>query len=122
MALIDVSELMTDPDFVDQISVIHRAPVVNSLGENSLVETFQDTIGSVQPASGATLKRLPEGLRTENVNSFWIKGQIISDGKNQYPDLLVFRGHTYEIQLVTDWSNFGAGYCEGTAIRRKISL
>lgn len=116
MALIDVSELLTDPDFVDPISIIHRTQVVNSMGENTLTEAAVCTVGSVQPASGKTLMRLPEALRVANISSFWVKGKIVADGSTKYPDLLTFRGKRYQVQTVFDWSNYGQGYCEGTCV------
>ena len=124
MAFVDVTEVLSDPDFVDPISIIHRTATLNSLGEN-IVETVTtvNTIGSVQPASGATLLRLPDALRVPNVNSFWVKGEIISDSTSTYPDILVYKGYEYEVQLVLDWTNWAPpGYSMGTCIRRRISL
>jgi hypothetical protein len=119
MALIDVAELMTDPDFVDQMSIIHRAPTVNDLGENELVEKCVYTVGSVQPTSGKTIQRLPEALRAANVKSFWIKGNIISSGDCKYPDILVFKNSRYQVQMVFDWTNWGQGWTEGVCVMEK---
>ena len=38
MAKIDVSFLLSDPDFIDPISVVRRVTTVNSYGENELTE------------------------------------------------------------------------------------
>lgn len=122
MALIDITDLLVDPDFVDPLALVHRVPTVNAMGENTLEETSVDTIGSVQPASGATLLRLPDAYRVPNVNSFWIKGEIISDGVDKYPDVIMYKGYAYEVQVVFDWTNWGPGWAEGTCVRRKISL
>ncbi len=124
MALIDVSELMIDVDFVDHVVIIHRTPTVNTLGENVLTETIVNTLGSVQPASGKTLMRLPEALRIQSVSSFWIKGQIISDGMSAYPDIIAFQGQRYEVQMIADWLNWPAnqGWCTGIAVRERPTL
>lgn len=119
MADVDVTSLLSDPDFVDQVALIHRKPIVNEFGENKLQEQAFSTVGSVQPASGKTLQRLPEAFRVANVSSFWIKGTIVADGTCQYPDLIVFRGDRYAVQTVLDWTNFGQGWCEGTAVRER---
>ncbi len=116
MALIDVSELMTDPDFVDPISVITRVPAINSLGEMSMTETVLQSVGSVQPADWKTVQKLPEGMRVANVASFWFKGKIIATEPGKYSSILVFNGVRYQVQTVADWSNFGEGYCEGTCV------
>lgn len=122
MANIDVSELMTDPDFVDDVILVHRKTEVDSFGQNSLSQTSVKTIGSVQPASGKTLQRLPEALRVDNVSSFWIKGTIVSDGGCAYPDVICFKGSRYNVQTIMDWTNWGEGWCEGTCVREKPTL
>lgn len=121
MANIDVSELMSDPDFVDPIRLVTRRPKVNSLGENVLFEQVQDTFGSVQPANYRTVQKLPEALRVANVSSFWIKGKIVASEPGKYASVIVFRGVRYQVQTVADWSNFGAGYTEGTCVAEKPS-
>lgn len=116
MAQIDVSELMSDPDFVDPIQVVTRVPRVNSLGEVSFFESVLKSVGSVQPADFKVVQKLPDALRVANVSSFWFKGIIIASAPGKYSSILVFKGVRYQVQTVADWSNFGAGYCEGTCI------
>lgn len=116
MALIDVTELLLDPDFIDAMKVITRIPTVNSLGENALGETTLYSVGSVQPASGKTISKLPEAFRVANVSSFWFKGQIIATAPGQYSSILVFKGVRFQVQTVADWTNWGAGWSEGTCV------
>jgi hypothetical protein len=116
MANVDVSELLSDPDFVDPIQVITRYPRINSLGEQSFSEKVLNTYGSVQPASYRAVQKLPEAMRVANVSSFFFKGQIVASAPGQYASILVFKGQRYQVQTVTDWSNFGNGYTEGTCI------
>ena len=122
MGSIDVTDLLADPDFVDALSLVHRVPNVDGFGRNQLSERSESTYGSVQPASGKTLQRLPEALRVANVSSFWIKGKIVSDGSCQYPDVICFKGVRYAVQVVFDWTNWGQGWCEGTCVREKPTL
>lgn len=119
MGQIDVTEVLADPDFVDAITLIHRTPNVDDFGNNQLTERSEPTYGSVQPASGRTLQRLPEALRVANVSSFWVKGKIVSDGSCQYPDIISFKGQRYAVQVVFDYTNWGEGWCEGTCVREK---
>ncbi len=119
MALIDVSDLLVDPDFIDSLTLIHRTFTISQYGENTLVETTINTVGSVQPASAKQIQRLPEALRTADVRSFFIKAEIQSDGASQYPDIISFQGFRYQIQSVAPWLNYGAGWNEGICIREK---
>lgn len=121
MANIDVSDLLSDPDFVDPCILIHRVAVVNEFGENVTTETCVKTVGSVQPASGKVISRLPDSLRVANLRSFWIRAEIVADGDARYPDLIVFRGKRYQVQTVDDWENYGNGYCEGTCVAEKVT-
>lgn len=116
MAQVDVTGLLSDPDFVDPIQVITRVPGVNSLGENFLTEMIIDSIGAVEPANFKTIQKLPESMRVANISSFWFKGAIIATAPGKYSSILVFKGVRYQVQTVADWSNFGEGYCEGTCI------
>lgn len=116
MSRIDVTEVLTDPDFVDKIQLITRVPSVNSLGENKLKEATKDSVGSVQPASGRAIARLPDALRVANVSSFWYKGKIVASMPGRYTDILVFQGQRYQVQTVLDWSSWGTGWCEGTCV------
>lgn len=121
MAQLDVSELMTDPDFVDPIQIVRRYPTNNNFGQVSFTEETLETVGSVQPANFKTVQKLPESLRVADVSSFWVKAVITASETDKYPSILVFRGKRYQIQTLADWSNFGAGYSEGTCVAEKIS-
>lgn len=116
MSRIDVTELLTDTDFVGPIQLVSRLPRINSLGENLLTETTVTSVGSVQPASGRAIARLPEALRVANVSSFWFKGTIVASAPGKYSSILVFSGQRYQVQTVLDWTNWGAGWCEGTCV------
>lgn len=116
MAQIDTSELLTDPDFVDAMLLVDRKPSINLLGENILSECLVNSVGSVQPASGRVIQRLPEALRVANVSSFWFKGAIVASAPGKYSSILLFKGNRYQVQLVFDWTNWGAGWTEGTCV------
>lgn len=121
MAQVDVTELLTDPDFVDAIQLVTRIPSINSLGENILKESCVNSFGSVQPASGRVIQRLPEALRVANLSTFWFKGPIIASEPGKYSSILIFKGRRYQVQLVFDWTNFGQGWSEGTCVAEAIA-
>lgn len=117
MARIDVSELMHDPDFVDEIERIRRISRTDHLGNNIIDETLIKAVGSVQAATGKAIQRLPEAERLENLSSFWFQGEIVTGGgTGLYPDVLVFKGRRYQVKTVFDWTNWGQGWCEGLCV------
>lgn len=117
MAQVDVTDILADPDFVDPIVIVRRTPTIDQYGENVLTEQSFQTFGSVQPIDGKTLQRLPDALRVANQKHFFVKGTIVSDGTSRYPDVLVMNGIRYAVQAIFDWSNFGAGWSEGTVVQ-----
>ena len=122
MAEINVTDLMTDPDFVDPIQVVTREAYVNYLGESAFREVQLDGVGSVQPADFKTVQKLPEAMRVANVSSFWAKLPILASGPGfLYSSILIFKGVRYQVQTVADWSNWGQGYFEGTCIAQSPS-
>jgi len=121
MAQLNIDELLSDPDLVDQVIQIKRTSSVDSLGQNIVNEVCINTVGSVQPASGKVVNRLPEALRVANVKSFWIKGVITATADGKYTDIIVWAGQRYQIQTLMDWANFGEGYTEGTCVAEKPS-
>jgi len=117
MSQISVTELLEDPDFVDEVCLIQRKPFVDSRGQNTLQEEKINTFGCVQPASGKVLQRLPEALRVAGISSFWLKYHIQASNEGKYSSILIFKGQRYQVQTVFDWSNWGEGYTEGTCVR-----
>ena len=116
MARIDVSELLHDPDFVDNIQLMSRVSSINGKGENVISDCITNGVGSVQPASGKTLSRLPDALRNENVSSFWFQGPIVATEPGKYTDILIFKGVKYQVRMVFDWTNWGQGWSEGVCV------
>lgn len=121
MGSIDVTELLDDPDLVDPLTLIHRAVRVSSKGKTELKEQCNPTHGVIVPASGKVIARLPEAFRVAGVMNFFIKGVIVSDGLEKYPDIIKWKGKRYQVQVVFDYSNWGAGWSEGTCVKEKAS-
>lgn len=119
MAQINVAELLSDPDFIDNIQVVTRVPRINSLGENSIEESILNTVGSVQPATGKAIQRLPEALRVADMSSFWFKGTIVASAPGLYTSILVFKSIRFQVKNVFDWSNWGTGWSEGLCVAER---
>src|SRR5690348_279337 len=116
MALIDVTELMVDPDFVDIMQVVTRREYVDSLGQSHFEENILSTVGSIQPASGEVVKKLPESMQTSDVSTFFFKGKIIASAPGKYSSIIIFNGNRYQVQKVNDFSNWGEGFTEGICV------
>lgn len=111
MALIDVSELLTDPDFTNTVTLIRRASTVNTYGENAMTETQSTITAVVQGANTESLERVPEGARLSDLIDVYYKGQLTAESPSGYADIIVWGGKRYQVfEVVEDFMNFGAGF------------
>ena len=122
MARIDVSELMVDPDFIMNFTIIRRVPTINNFGENSLVETPVAAVGSIQAATGETAKRLPNGVQLSKFKTVFTKAVIQADSSGKYVDQVEWKGQRYNVFQVTPWEDFGAGWYMVDCELQKASL
>jgi len=119
MGTVNVADVLSDPDFVQPLILVKRTPVVDNYGQNQLQEVGCPIVGSVQPASGKVLQRIPEAFRVANVMSFWVKQKLINDYRGKYPDIIVKSGIRFAVQIIFDWSDWGEGWTEGTCVAEK---
>lgn len=119
MAGIDVSELMSDPDFIDNFQIVRRSATVNGFGENVITENTIQANGSIQSGNGDTLKRLPDGVQLSDVVTIFSNFPIYAERPNNYADLIIICGERYQVELVTPWRNWGAGYNRIDAVMQK---
>lgn len=110
MGKIDVSELMTDPDFTDMVTITHRAQTISDYGETVLTPTTQSITAIVQAGNGETLKRNPEYSVMEDWITIYSTIHFVSDGGGKYTDQILWNGRTYNVKSVVDFSNWGNGY------------
>lgn len=124
MPLLDVSELMSDPLFVETFDVIRRQETVDDKGRVVIVpELFEGVVGSVQPkdtAIGGNIITQGEdaSLRGANFNvytSFRLRSVSkdvapAPDGTRFLPDVIVWNGDHLLVALINDYSHYGAGF------------
>jgi hypothetical protein len=126
--MINVAELITDPDFAQKYKVKRR--IVEWAGgrfkevSNKTIEFF----GIVQPANTDDLEEIPEADRVKSVTKFFCrppKKLYMSEGvASENPDeadrviydTIIYKGSEYKIIKVADWS--GNGYIRAFAALR----
>lgn len=73
--------------------------------------------GVPQPLSGRDLKRLPEGMRAQELLAFWTPTQLQTAGGSNEPDSIQIGADHWEVTRVDGWGTLG-GYCK--AILTKV--
>lgn len=109
MSLVDVSELMDDPDFARTFTL--RRPTTTLANEGEVSNTYDDAdlVGIVQPARPDDVQFLPEGVRLANLISVWSASEMIpGDGTGTLPDVVVVDGQSYRVVKCEPWG--GNGY------------
>lgn len=112
MALIDTSELLSDPDFCDTVGLIRRTATIGSNGRNVLAEaTPLMVLMSVQGLKAGDFIRMPDLANFDSVIAVWYNGILIPDATTDYSDIIVWNGKRYQVHKIDeDFSNFGGGF------------
>jgi len=118
MALIDTSELLSDPDFCDTVGLIRRTATIGSNGRNILVEALPLTVlMSVQGLKAGDFIRLPDLANFDNVIAVWYNGILIPDATTDYSDIIVWNSKRYQVHKIDeDFSNFGGGFMKAFCV------
>lgn len=122
MPLVDVSDILNDPDIAGQeFIVLRRQEVVNDFGESTIsVEKIPELFGSIQPEGDNDLIR-EDSLDAQSktviiVTSFRLRGVAKGPNKSRFkPDIIFYEDTYYEVMSLKSWGSFGYGFVEATA-------
>lgn len=111
MALIDVSDLLRDPDFTNIVTLIRRTSSINGHGEHTMTENACNIVASVQGINTEDLERLPEGARLHDLITVYYRGDLQAESVGGYADVILWQGKRYQVVTVDEnFINFGAGF------------
>jgi galactose-6-phosphate isomerase len=116
MPLLDVSEILLDPDFVDSAR-LHAANADGRRQRHARIDAQNTTpfYGVVTNNTGDLLMRLAEGSRING--SITVHSQFLlqagSDGIDA--DIVTWNGRSYTVTSVGDWSHLGSASLRRTA-------
>lgn len=124
MAKIDVSDLLTDPDFTDKATLIHRAQTVNNKGRAALTETIvtPPITVVVQNIDTEILEKYPDLATLSDKITVWYRGVLTAESVNGYSDVVVWKGDRYLVKYVDeDYMNFGKGWTKAVCVLEKVN-
>ena len=111
MALIDVSALLSDPDFVDTIIVTRVTQTVNAYGVVTATSSTINVRAAVYPAGGRILELLPEAERGSGTITVLTTYGLIERSATQ-TDEITWAGKQWRVEKVNDYRNWGGGFVE----------
>jgi hypothetical protein len=115
--MIDVSELMLDPDFMQPLSLNRYVKSFITSGDaageiSSSFTTINNVLFSVQPTTVDDLLSLPEGERNDTSRRFYCGQELFAadnDGvTNELKfDVITYQGLKYKITKLKSWGDNG---------------
>jgi hypothetical protein len=124
MAQISVNELLVDPDFSDNFTLIQRGAAIGPYGETVITEkVIEKVVGVVQSGSTDDLVIAPNGARLSDIITVYYPSELsVERPGNGYSDIIVWKGRRYSVQdIVGDWNNYGRGYTKVLAVLEQIN-
>lgn len=112
MPLLDVSEILSDPDFADDIIITRSQRSVDNNGRTVDTPGTYFTYGNCQPAREAQLHQLPDTERIGSFISIVTPFRLFALTATTAPDLVTWKGQFYRVKIVRDWSAYGNGFVE----------
>lgn len=114
MPLLDVSEVLLDPDFADAFTVYRQSVTVGANGRADRAEAAFSTVGVVTPDMWSTLQRAPEGSNASETITVITPFRLTSSVDGYDADEIVWNGKRYVVRAVGDCSRYGAGFVEAS--------
>lgn len=115
--MINLSELIHDPDFCTNFIVIKKSEPKWVKGELTQAETKLIVEGIVLPSSSKDIDMLPEADRVHGLKSFFTdECEFALTNTEKTSDVCIYRGETYKLLQVFDYSDNGYYKAIGTMI------
>lgn len=105
--MISVAELMTDPDLVEPVTRIQRIQTVNSYGETTITESSSQIQAVVTSPGKTGVVRLEDAQTYQDTIKVTTSAPLNGASVGQQPDLIVWNGQTYVVQLTNDYQSSG---------------
>ena len=116
MALLDVTALLSDPDFADAITVTRVTTTIDSHGRSVATTATVSAIAVMQPATAAQLDVIPEAERSRDSVAIYTTFALRMAVAGGEADRVAWRGKTFRVANVKDFLNYGAGHVEAIGV------
>lgn len=126
MSLIDLCDLISDPDIAGQtFTVVRRQAVVDDRGEEQITTiVVPNVVGQVSPTGDNSLVRQAafesQGETAQVITQYRLRGATRepSTGLIYKPDIVLWQGNHYQVVTVNSYDQYGRGFivaeCEAT--------
>ena len=114
MALLSVAEVLSDPLFVDEVTVIRRTETVGADGKSYIDEVQIPIIASIQ-SNSENMSFQPDMSRASGTWEIITTFPLCIETPNNAPDIVLWRGMEHIVTSIGRFGNFAnnAGHYEG---------
>jgi hypothetical protein len=122
MPLLDVSDVLLSPEFMDlTLSVTRNAQTVGDDGNTVITSASTPFYGVVTSLSGSVLHRVAEGEHISDTITIHTQFKLI-DGQSGYDaDIVNWQGLQWTVTNVNDYSTWGVGFVSATCTLKQLS-
>lgn len=111
MALLDVSEVLSDPDFMDSgLTCYRRTQAVGANGMATNAETPYTFSAVVTSASGFELNREPDGEFIKGLIAVHTAFRLQDGADGLTADEILWQGKRYTVEKIDNYAHFGRGF------------
>jgi hypothetical protein len=121
MANIGVSELLLDPDFVDQVIVLRQVEIMGDDGIAVRQPQSINILASIQ-SNDDTLQMTPDLARTEGSYEIITTFPLLTATDTSSADVVVWNGRQHKVTSVARFGNFATGFGHFEGIMEIISV
>ena len=105
--MINLSELMSDPDLTESVTRIERVLTINAYGETTITPTSSTILAVVTSAAKPGVMRFEDAQTYADVIRVVTASPLNGVVVGQMPDQIVWKGQTYLVSMVNDFQSFG---------------
>lgn len=116
MALLDVTDVLFDPDLTDTFTVERRVETVGSNGRSTTSVTAFSGLGVVTSAGPNDLARLDDSQRMGRVISIVTAANLRGAVNGYQPDVIQWRGNRFVIATIDNYPQFGSGFTQAICV------
>lgn len=122
MARVDVSDLLLDPDFLDDAVLITRTVLVSNKGVGDYTETRKDIVCCVQSIPFSALVKISDyALLTDGIEVYY-RGKLSAESPGGYSDIIEWNNVRYQVKQVTeDFTTYGKGWSKAICISEPLN-
>lgn len=110
MPLLDVSDMLDDEDFADDLTLTSRSVTIDGNGRGVTIETSTAITGVVTSDKGRNRDLIAEGQRVVGSILVHTRAQLTSGGEGREADVVTWNARQYTVVSIDDYTRYGSGF------------